>query len=375
MTQSNLKMRKLINFLIEKNKYITKLSVVFFLTFLSFSYTIAQTTCGCENPVRTLKHLYFTTRCNTSIICYDANGNVISPTITAIPDPITNQCICGGPDEWVQIDYYQIVCPNGDTIIEIIRSFGVDAGYSSNPTLDIHANFKNRLTEAFNYYGLSTGGGSLTILYPKGCMALSKVTYPPGTKCYYPMPEGPSTLVEYNYDNDRTVESFPCAGSNCCTLDYVWNAAQKRYLYVSPNAEIICPGPTPNITTTTLTCNDINGNPQTYSGTVNFVADCKSYCDQTMNTQFRTSNTKNFEPFPDPFNVSISPVPANESITFSEIKNIRKIEIYDATGKKQLEQTTFDKSTINITTLSKGVHFVRVYFTEAGIRTIKIIKQ
>ena len=40
-----------------------------------------------------------------------------------------------------------------------------------------------------------------------------------------------------------------------------------------------------------------------------------------------------------------------------------------------MEQSTFESSKIDISILNKGIHFVKVIFKDANMRTIKIIKE
>lgn len=88
-----------------------------------------------------------------------------------------------------------------------------------------------------------------------------------------------------------------------------------------------------------------------------------------------TTGTNSFIPVGNPLDFNIAPTPAHDYVTFSDTKNIDKIEIYDMAGKKVIDQKTFDNNTLSVSNLSEGIYNVRVYFSNTTIRTIKIVKQ
>ncbi|MDP1726035.1 MAG: T9SS type A sorting domain-containing protein [Bacteroidota bacterium] len=225
----------------------------------------------------------------------------------------------------------------------------------------------------------SVGGGSnLSFVYPTGCQTIAEVVYPDPSPCYWFVPEGPnqgqiSSMI--NFGNPSPVlELLPCEGQNCCQLDYTYSPTTGRYTLVNFNPIQVCPGPPPTIITKDITCLDINGNPVTYTGTVTFPHGCESYCSSALNTLFKTSDIKEFKPLPDFIDFKLFPVPAHDFITFSTTKYISKLEIYDVSGKKIIQQSIFDSNNIDITNLAEGVHFIRIYFNDTSVRSVKILK-
>jgi hypothetical protein len=329
---------------------LTILSIVLTLTAVN---AFAQSPCVPCTPTKTREVFTYVKTCEITPTC---PGTLID-----------NVCDCSNPTEWVEIYYYLIVC--GNDVGVLFDQAVIHNGYVFTPT-----DYKNLQQVLINKYNPT---GVFSFMYSEGCQAMAEVKYPAGTKCYSLVPEGPNAgqLVMYDYDKDRTVQTIACPGSDCCKLDYVFDANTKSYHLQNISGGGACTSPTPNITTSSISCKDINGNPVTYTGQVNFISGCETYCDESINTVYKTNNTKTFEPFAEQLNFSVLPTPANESITFNSTKQIGKIEIYDVAGKKLMAQNNFDNNTINISTLPKGIHVVRVYFTNNIIKSIKIVKE
>jgi len=223
-------------------------------------------------------------------------------------------------------------------------------------------------------------GTNLTFLYPAGCQTIAEVTYPSPSPCYYFIPEGPnqgqiSSIIDIG-NPSPILELLPCTGSSCCTLNYAYDASTGRYKLTGFNPAIItCPSQPPQITTKDYTCYDINGNLVTYTGTVNLPNNCESYCQASLNTLFKTSGSKEFESLPDPFEVSIKPIPASDFITFSETKTFEKVEIYEISGKLIKTLNQFRNNQIDVDFLRNGIHIIRIYFKDSSIRSFRISKQ
>ena len=332
---------------------LTILSIVLTLTAVN---AFAQSPCVPCTPTKTRE-----------VLVYAINCEIVPPNCNSGVANSDHECDCSNPTDWIELYYYKVVCGNDVGIL-----FDQAILHGSNVTI---ADYRLAQQKVFNVN--TNGSGLFSLMYSEGCQAMAEVKYPIGTKCYSLVPEGPNAgqLVMYDYDKDRTVQTIACPGSDCCKLDYVFDANTKSYHLQNISGGGACTSPAPNITTSSISCKDINGNPVTYTGQVNFISGCETYCDESINTVYKTNNTKTFEPFSDQLNFSVLPTPANESITFNSTKQIGKIEIYDVAGKKLMAQNNFDNNTINISTLPKGIHVVRVYFTNNSIKSIKIVKE
>jgi hypothetical protein len=218
----------------------------------------------------------------------------------------------------------------------------------------------------------------MTFTYPASCQAVAEVNYPPVTCYSFPL-EGPGTGTGIPYTLGTQLQTVDCNGESCCKQNWIFNAATNQYS-LEPNYPVItCDNSTPPPVgiNYSITCQDRTGAWVTYIGALTSITGpCYSFCDPaTLSTFFTTTTTKEFKQIAPQTDLKIAPIPATDHITFSEIKNIYKLEIYDINGKKVMEQSTFESSKIDISILNKGIHFVKVIFKDANMRTIKIIKE
>lgn len=208
---------------------------------------------------------------------------------------------------------------------------------------------------------------------------MAEVVYPNPSPCYYFHPEGPSaglvSSIVYLGVPSPTLELLPCDGDNCCQLDYTYDVNTNRYVLVSFPHTIVCPALPPTITTKTFECRDINNKPVTYTGIVSFPNGCQSYCNNSLNTLFKTSKNSNFRPFPELNELSLSPIPTKDFVAFSNIDNVNKVELYSLSGKRIEQNFTLHNNKIDVSDLAKGVYFVKVFFNDNGVRSIKIVKE
>lgn len=73
-------------------------------------------------------------------------------------------------------------------------------------------------------------------------------------------------------------------------------------------------------------------------------------------------------------NFSFYPNPAKNIINFASTKNnISKVQIFNVIGKKVLETKNIKNNSLNISTLNKGIYFLRVYDIENKKATQKLI--
>ena len=352
------------------------------LASIYFANAKTQDTCGCKT---TVTHLW-----DSISICYyqhEVKGF----------DPRTGDTIilCGtyGVDVYMVIQYDEIKCGN-DVGVSFKTATIYDGRYNyinnqncpgpSDPPYICNYN----PSDFMYYYKLAQqkilkkmGGGVLNWMYPSGCLSMATIQYPPGAACYTFYGEGPKVgQISGGGPLDQSLKLLPCAGSNCCKFTAIYDSITNHLTYISIPPDVPCPV-TLTILTDTIQCRDINNMPVTYIGNVISNSECTSYCNQALGLMFKTGQTgkgntqKQFQSLPDPLNFNIAPTLAHDFITFSDTKNISKIEIIDVTGKKVYEQTVFDNNTISISKLADGIHYVKIYFADTEIRTIKILKQ
>jgi hypothetical protein len=75
--------------------------------------------------------------------------------------------------------------------------------------------------------------------------------------------------------------------------------------------------------------------------------------------------------------IKIAPNPANDRIEITNYElRIKSVEIYDVMGRKQLSHTAnhIPQTTIDVSHLSAGIYFVRIYSENNTIETVKLIK-
>ncbi len=237
---------------------------------------------------------------------------------------------------------------------------------------------------------LYPSGSIMYWVYPAGCYSISTIDWP-DSACYtFPL-EGPDTLIASDtmFLQDNAVSLLPCDGENCCTLSYTFNIGTGMYVYLSRTSDIQCDSDMTD-TIFKITCYDINKVPRTITGTIVSHDPCTSFCNETLNALIKTDRSdkdlsinqisgkgksiNGFMPLPDPFDFSIVPTRVHDQVIFSNVSDIAKIEIFEITGKKILEQNNFENNVIDVSKLKEGIYHIRIYFNNSGIRTLKILK-
>lgn len=325
--------------------------------------------CDCE-PVTTLKHFVYVTECSPPDMPINNNSDC------GTWDPNCMCYITSTPLSAVILEYTETVC--GGNIAIVFKSATFFGPMYASPTPGNFGNQSRDYPLAQQALLSSLGSANLSFVYPAGCQTVASVTYPDPSPCYYFWPEGPlagKIQAIVNLGNPSPIlELLPCEGENCCRLDYTYDVNTHRYTLVNFNPIQPCPANPPTITTKQFHCMDINNRPITYTGTVTYPRPCESYCGAELNTLFKTSKESKFEPLPDFAKFNISPIPAKDNIYFSSTENISKIEIYDMSGKKIEKVFLVEKDKLNISDLAESTYYVKIYFDNNSLRTIKIIK-
>jgi hypothetical protein len=348
--------------------------LVLFIQLFSYNTNAQSNACGCT-PVTTTEFFMWVKTCTGA------------PSCKPIP-PLQTDCNCGSPESYIILEFTKVQCGK-DVGIMMSKEIFVGPDYNT-PTIgqpttpgssayNIGKDIISAREALIQYLGHTTALPSIfSFVYPAGCKALSQVVYPSPALCYYRFREGPnvgqiSAIVDIS--KDPITELLPCQGDNCCKMNYSYDFVKNRLKLVSFQEILSCDVPPPTVSTQDYTCPDINGNPVTYTGQVQIIGKCESYCNGDLSLLFKTSDTKDYEPLPNPLDFSISPVPAKDYLTFSTSENIGKIEIYSNEGKLIVKKAELINNTIDISKINKGIYFVRVYFNDASIRSIKIIKE
>jgi hypothetical protein len=280
-----------------------------------------------------------------------------------------------GTGNFITVEFTMVQCdPNVGIIFNKATGFSTNPPYTyagPNFILDYRAIQEGLLAQ----YG---AGANMAFTYPAACQAVAEITYPPVT-CYTFALEGPLAGQGIQYPLNRVLQSVDCDGESCCMQNWIFDPSTYQYQLEKNNPVMLCDAsnPPPMGSNYTMTCQDRSGAWVTYTGALtSIIAPCYSFCDPgTLSTMFTTTSAKEFKAIQPQSDIKVSPIPANNHITFSEIKNIKTILVFDINGKKVLEQAIFDGNKIDISLLTKGIYFVKVFFKDASLRTIKIIKE
>jgi hypothetical protein len=362
-----------------KIRLFTQFALLLLFTQL-FSYKInAQTNaCGCT-PVTTTEFFIYVSECKDPI-----TGNHCPA------DPTNTGCTCGDPESYIILEYTKVTCGN-DVGIMLSKETFVGPNYNTpttgQPTVPGSSAYniatdiiyaRQKLIENIGLATLPWLPNNFSFVYPAGCKALAQVVYPAPALCYYRFSEGPNAgqiRAVVDLSKDPVIELLACEGDNCCKMNYNYDWVKNKIKFVSFQEIINCNVPPPTVSTQDFTCPDINGNPVTYTGQVQVTGKCESYCNGDMSLLFKTSGTKNYVPLPNPMDFSITPIPAKDFITFSTLENIAKIEIFSNDGKLVDHKTELKSNSLDISKISKGIYYVRVYSNDPSIRSIKIVKE
>lgn len=317
------------------------------------------------------------------ILCFGINKLNAQPNpCNCVPTStvIVYNDILDGLGNHIEVEFTLVQCgPNVGIIFNKAKYYNVNPPcaftYTFSPGETYQSLYRNAQMAILAIYG---GGANMVFTYPASCQAVAEVTYPQVT-CYSFILEGPGAGTSTPYTLGTLLQTVDCSGETCCKQDWVFDPNTNQYK-LKPNYPVItCENSTPPSigASYSMTCKDMTGALVTYTGALTaIIAPCYSFCDPaTLSTNFTTTSVKEFKQIPPQTDLKIAPIPATDHITFSEIKNIYKIEIYDINGKKVMQQSTFETAKIDISNLNKGVLFVKVVFKDANMRTIKIIKE
>lgn len=76
-----------------------------------------------------------------------------------------------------------------------------------------------------------------------------------------------------------------------------------------------------------------------------------------------------------PLEFSANPTLVNNFIHFTSNKSIKKVAVYDMSGKIVLQTYKLNNNEIKTSELKNGMYFLQVYFIDNDVKTIKIVKQ
>lgn len=230
-------------------------------------------------------------------------------------------------------------------------------------------------------YIQSTGSQPMAWVYPIACLSMVQVEWPAGANLYYFPPEGPNMNVGVGGPLIKTTEFLPCNVQACCRYIVQYDSVRDRIRTIYSPDSIGCNGARFTATTFTRSGLDSNKRPVTYTGKVVRADPCQPYC--VLHPSFKVDTrpsrdqvtVTSFQAMPDPMDLTVAPTPAHESVTFSSMENIERIEISDFMGRRVATLSKLSSNTIDISKLEKGLHYVRVYFNNGELRTLKILKE
>jgi hypothetical protein len=73
--------------------------------------------------------------------------------------------------------------------------------------------------------------------------------------------------------------------------------------------------------------------------------------------------------------LTANPTLFNAFIRFSSSSSIKKVIVYDMSGKKVISTTHLENDELNTIELKPGVYFIQVYVSDNIVKTIKVAKQ
>lgn len=219
------------------------------------------------------------------------------------------------------------------------------------------------------YLPFSTSAPRQIIRFSSACKALYRVTWPAGSYITVSGGDGaPNQVIPLT----ESMYLVPCKTPKCCEIEVIEDADGRRTVKVLNENPELCEGQEVDDFFPTMEVTDLDGgNPHTVSGSVTFQGQCRTMCN-IQNHQFTTDLTEynkllqlEFMPFPTLF---------HDYIRFNTSVPIEKIEFYDIKGKKIVDRK-ITTSEINTSDFKEGTYFMRVYFTNKQIRTVKVVKQ
>ena len=217
---------------------------------------------------------------------------------------------------------------------------------------------------------INSGQGTTSINATAGattgnvCVTPSNLCGSSGPACFSvtvnPTPVAPDSISvnpDYFYSGTVTVDTLTAIGGSGTTLN--WYAGSCGGVFVGSGTRIIIPPPTDS---TSFFASWTNG-----CGT--------STCDTATVIVYPLTGIEEINN--NAGNIAVYPNPPNDNITI-DIVSLTKgesISIYDIQGQLILQQPLqHAKTNINISTLAKGVYFVKVK-TENGMEVKKIVKE
>lgn len=76
-----------------------------------------------------------------------------------------------------------------------------------------------------------------------------------------------------------------------------------------------------------------------------------------------------------PLTLSAHPTLCSNYIRFTTNKPIKKVSVYDMSGKRVINTSELANNELITSGLKNGIYYVQVYFSENEVKTIKIMKQ
>jgi hypothetical protein len=231
--------------------------------------------------------------------------------------------------------------------------------YSALPTIS------NPLVLCIGGTGSISAGSATSYTWNPGGLFGSNVAVTPSVTTIYTVE---ATLGVCTFSNTTTMSVVPVPTVNAVSSSSIICVGQSATLTASgANNYTWTPGGTgtsivitPTVTSTyTLTGGDVN-NCENTSLLTQSVSACTGFQSQIAWNEIKI--------YPNPFN-------ENFFVENSLADNLT-IEIYDITGKRIFNKTiNKEKQTINISTFSQGVYYVRVFLNDSEIFNKKVIKE
>ena len=314
------------------------------------------------------------------------------------PDTLEGPCVI------VQVNYTVVTCGSDKSIIindgvlidyqnywrYIDLWISPDSIYTNLNTCSygpIRQEILNSITKLVNKIG---GGTSIyTVKFKSSCASLVKLSWPAGAFFDQPGGDG-SPPLRIQLDRATSYALLPCDAPSCCEIKY------KSYMIVTENGYTEsrlrpayvtggegCEGAPlpdynnwPNKPQASLL--DPAGNLVTVNADLREQEPCKPNCNMAdappLNQGFTTDLKENKNNLAK-LELTANPTLFNAFIRFSSSSSIKKVIVYDMSGKKVISTTHLENDELNTIELKPGVYFIQVYVSDNIVKTIKVAKQ
>jgi hypothetical protein len=394
------------NFKNNKMKKITTYLLLWALIALGFNSVTAQNP-DCE-PCQpgTIKQVII------PLCYYEWNGQLLDPLNNCQPQAINTQL---GPEPFVFVilNIREVTC-NGvfkeyieDAVFVENGNFWDNYYYNNgcNQIISNQNNFgcpylpltphsiKQAIADAIAQYVGSSNIDSYLykeVVVKGSCYSLVKVEWPEGA--FYDQPTGDSSASQRIYiGNSESFTRIPCSDA-CCLLkmqriEIVDGNGITTYKWTNigvdpPTIEICEVMPLPDYNSYNPKPNasmidPITGEIITIEGTFISQEMCEAICPTIVQSNgfFKTTFTTDLvEAKTKQIQLTASPIPAKNVVTFNTDMKIKAIKVYDSAGRRVYKDAKLIENKLDISSWNAAQYYIQVILENDEVKTLKILK-